>query len=935
MESELRRVLSSVSDCLWSAEIDAGGKWTYRYFSPVVEKIAGRPPSYFLAGLSRWWRAIYPEDRPRCDRALTRLKAGRPGQEEYRVVWPNGKVRWVRDSVLVSRGKEGRSLHLDGVLTDITDRKQVEEALARERDLLLTLMNNLPDYIYVKDTENRILLSNNAHLHALGAKTLDEVVGKTDFHFMSADQAQPFLEDEKTILASDQPMVNREEMVVERAGQKKWLLTTKVPLHDRKGAVVGLVGMSHDITGRKQAEVELHRAKEAAEAANRAKSEFLANMSHEIRTPMNGIMGMTELVLDTELSPEQREYLDLVKRSADSLLTVINDILDFSKIEAGKLALDPIDLHLRDSLGDAMKTLALRAHTKGLELTYHVEASVPDALVGDPGRLRQLVINLAGNAIKFTEEGEVAVRVSVAHEEGEDLTNAVCLHFAVSDTGIGIPKDKQQMIFNAFEQVDSSTTRKYGGTGLGLAISSTLVSLMGGKIWVESEPGRGSTFHFTARLGVSKQKDAETAKPMAVKLQTLPVLVVDDNATNRLLLHEILTAWGMKPTVVPGGRQALTALRDAAARQEPFALVLLDVMMPEMDGFEVAEQIRQHPELAQATVMMLSSAGQREDAARCRALGVAAYLTKPVTQSSLWDAMVAALHVSYDQREAPELASAPAVKGRRLRILLAEDNAVNQKLAVRLLEKEGHTVVVAGNGRQALKALFGDMASAGDQIPSRQADCDKTGPEPAPFDVVLMDVQMPELDGLETTGIIRQREKETGQHIPILAMTAYAMKGDRERCLAAGMDGYVGKPIQPRELVEAIVGLVSPLAETGGETAQAFHPEEIFNKAEALQHVGGDEALLRELGEIFFQSRPEMMAELREGIARRDPKTVQRVAHTIKGSISHLGAPAVYDAALRLEQMGRAGDLGHAETAYKTLEESLVRLEPLLLTRNG
>jgi PAS domain S-box-containing protein len=973
MEAELRRVLSSVSDCLWSAEIDPGGKWTYRYFSPVVEKIAGRPPQYFLSGLSRWWRAIYRDDRPRCEKAVQRLKAGMGCQEEYRVVWPNGKVRWVRDSVLVSRGADGKSFHLDGVLTDITDRKRVEEDLARERDLLFTLMNNLPAYIYVKDTETRIMLSNQAHLHALGAQALDEVVGKTDFDFFPPEQAQPCCDDEREILTLDHPMLNREEHVVERGGHRKWLLTTKVPLHDSKGVVTGLVGISHDITGRKKAEVELHKAKEAAESANQAKSEFLANMSHEIRTPMNGIMGMTELVLDTDLTPEQREYLDLVKRSADSLLTVINDILDFSKIEAGKLTLDPIDFNLRDSLGNAMKTLALRAHTKGLELAYHVDRSVPDTLVGDPGRLRQLVINLAGNAIKFTEEGEVTVSVRVeeqvsgvrSQESGSGdraaqqaaqspISDGVCLHFAVRDTGIGIPTDKQQAIFNAFEQVDSSTTRRYGGTGLGLTISKKLVSMMGGTIWVESEIGKGSTFHFTARFGVRHGEAPAPATDVSIRLRDLPVLVVDDNVTNRLLLRDILISWNMKPTVVTSGAEALAELRAALARAEPFALVLLDVMMPEMDGFAVAEEMRRHPELAQAAVMMLSSAGQREDAARCRALGVAAYLTKPVMQSDLWDAMVMALNVSYERRDARAPLLPPTVQSRPLRILLAEDNPVNQKLAVRLLQKQGHSVVVVGNGKLALKALFGEQglgaeakgsrtdagAGAASLIPNPQSLV------PPPFDLVLMDVQMPELDGLETTALIREREKETGRHMPILAMTAYAMKGDRERCLAAGMDGYVGKPIQPRELVETIAALVPPREKEPAppelpeaprpgppelpKSDRKSRPVEIFNKAEALQNVGGDEVLLHELADLFFRSCPEMLAELRAGMADQQSKIVQRVAHTIKGSVSHLSAPEVYEAALHLEQMGRAGDLRHTETEYQALEESLARLRAAL-----
>jgi signal transduction histidine kinase/DNA-binding response OmpR family regulator len=533
-----------------------------------------------------------------------------------------------------------------------------------------------------------------------------------------------------------------------------------------------------EIAARKKVQAELEKAKAAAEAGSEAKSTFLATMSHEIRTPMNGILGMTELVLDTELTAEQRDSLGLVKLSAESLLSIINDILDFSKIEAGKLEMESIPFELRESLGEAMKALSYRAQQKGLELIYDVQPNVPETLMGDPGRIRQVIVNLVGNSIKFTERGEIFVWV----EKETETPDSVRLHFAIKDTGVGIPADKQSQIFEAFSQADGSMARRYGGTGLGLTICTRLVGLMDGRIWVESELGQGSTFHFVISLGVQQASTSRPSHLNPAGLRNLHALIVDDNFTNRRVLHGMLSRWGMKPTAVDGGRAALQAMEVAKNAGYPFPLILLDGQMPEMDGFTLAEHIHKDPESLNATIMMLTSAGHLGDAARCRELGISAYLVKPIRQGELLDAICQVLDKTAQKKPAPLVTRHTLQEEKhRIHILLAEDNAINQTLAVRLLEKRGYSVTVAPDGRAAVDAF-----------------------ERGGFELVLMDIQMPGMDGFEATAAIREREKLTGGHMPIVAMTAHALVGDRERCIASGMDDYVTKPIRTSELFAAI-----------------------------------------------------------------------------------------------------------------------------------
>ena len=540
--------------------------------------------------------------------------------------------------------------------------------------------------------------------------------------------------------------------------------------------------LRNEVKERQEAEAAMRLAKDAAESASKAKSEFLANMSHEIRTPLNGVMGMTDLALETNLTQEQREYLETVKTSSEALLVVVNDILDFSKIEAGRVELESAEFDMRDCLESALRTVAIRADEKGLELLCEVAPEVPEVVKGDAGRLRQVVINLVGNAIKFTDAGEVAVRVQAETQNGAKGL----LHFTVSDTGIGIPADKCEAIFAPFTQADSSTTRKYGGTGLGLTISNRLVAMMGGAMWVESELGKGSHFHFTAHLTAANAKGIKVGAPAPPEiLRGVKVLVVDDNRTNRRILEGMLKHWGMTPVTVESGDLALAQLSEAREAGEAYRLVLTDMHMPKMDGFALVEQIRQRPELSTATIMMLTSAGHRGDAERCKELGVSAYLLKPIRQSELREAVARVLGATEPEGAIPLITRYSLQDAREpgssLKVLLAEDNAVNQRLVVRLLEKRGHHVVVAANGLEALAALKHEN-----------------------FDLVLMDVQMPEMDGMEATVAIRAGEKRTGEHLAVIALTAHAMKGDRDKCLAAGMDGYLTKPIRTQELDDVL-----------------------------------------------------------------------------------------------------------------------------------
>jgi two-component system sensor histidine kinase/response regulator len=858
---------------------------------------------------------------------------------------------WCSTTKVPLKDSTGKVIGTFGISRDVSEQKRAEVELARERDLLKTIINNVPDLIYVKDRAGRFITANAALLQLLKLDSPADMIGKTDYDFSPPELACNYVTDDQNVMRSGEPLFDREESHRADDGTPIWLLTTKVPLRDSEGGVIGVVGIGHDITGRKKAEKEILAAKEIADKANLAKSDFLANMSHEIRTPMNAIIGMTDLVLDTRLDPTQRNFLSMVQESGEALLAVINDILDFSKIEAGKLDIDTHVFDLRESLGDTMKTLGLKAHSKGLELAFRVDPEAPRYVVGDAGRLRQIVVNLVGNAVKFTDNGEVVVDVELLPSPSDE----VALKVSVRDTGIGISEEKCLTIFKEFEQADTSTTRKFGGTGLGLAISSRLVGLMGGEIAVTSILGEGSKFSFTIRLEPAPEGIEEQSGRGAVYVGGTRVLVVDDNETNRMILNEMLSNWGMTPVLADSGDQAIAELHEAHQLGSPFGLIVSDVNMPEMSGYDFVQQVRDGSDCADTPIIILTSGGREGDAVLRDQLGISEKLMKPVKQSELFDSVVRTLGVTTPEDET-EFEFDEQVDDRlgSLNILLAEDNVINQKLAVGVLTRFGHEVTVAGNGAEAMELL--DHGS---------------------FDVIMMDVQMPVMDGFAATEAIRKLEVETGEHIPIIAMTAHAMKGDRERCLEVGMDEYIAKPIRITVLREKLVEVLgdeslakSPETENlqeldervqpnSGGSQDADTPLDLSTDApttnstesgdlafldattdesvsegpdasggaidwnHARVTVAGDENLLRELLGIYLGESRKLMKDIRDSARSGSSTELHRAAHTLKGASTSVGARGTASIAEKLESMAGAGRDDDAMSIVESLDASL------------
>jgi two-component system sensor histidine kinase/response regulator len=784
-QSILEAVLESMGEGLVVA--DADGR--FRVFNPMAQQLLGIGSSDIPREEWSNYFSIFRPDMvtpfPAEELPLARaLKGESVDFVEMYIRRPGRPGAFINVTGRPIRDASGQIYGGVVVFHDITERKRSEAALLENERRFRTMAEAMPTTVCIYQGTGHAYV--NAAALAMLGYSREELMHRGFLDYVHPD-FQGMVKERSLARQRGEKVPSRYEIkLVHKDGHEMWVdfTATKIEYEGKPG----VLGIAIDVTQRKALEAAQQKAVEAAEAASRAKSTFLANMSHEIRTPMNAVIGLTELILGTELTTLQREYMTMVKDSADSLLVLINDILDFSKIDAGKLELDKTSFQIRETLGDAMKGLALRARGKDLEVACHVHPDVPEFLAGDPLRLRQIVNNLVGNAIKFTPRGEVVLHVT--QEPSSDGQSR--LHFCVADTGIGIPPDKQQAIFDAFSQADPSTTRRFGGTGLGLAIASKLVGLMGGRLWVESEVGRGSKFHFEVQLKRSTGQPAAPAGTIET-LNALPVLVVDDNETNRLILREMLANWRMRPTTVPDAASALAELRRARQSGTPYRVVLTDVHMPVMDGFQLAENIKTNSAFEGTLILMLTSGDSQGDVERCRQVGGSAHLIKPIKQSELFDAIVASLGTAEVVRPAPQVPSPAARATRPLKILLAEDSTTNQRLAVGLLSKLGHTTTVANNGQEAVVAL-----------------------EREPFDLVLMDVQMPEMDGYQATAVIRAREAGKHQHTPIVAMTAHAMKGDREECLAAGMDGYIAKPIRLADL-DHVIGEVMGEEEGRGQ----------------------------------------------------------------------------------------------------------------------
>jgi PAS domain S-box-containing protein len=854
------------------------------------------------------FESVHPSDREKTQMNLAPVLKGTAAyySAEYRVKIDGGKWMWVSThGKVVERDAQGRALRMTGTNADITERKNAEYSLHKSETRMRTLYESTSDAVMLLN-EGGFFDCNQSALSMFGCATREEFSTKTpaDISPMmqpgGADQPAgidsimlskmhidiAFHDGSHRFEWKHKRMDNGEEFDAE-------VLLNAMVL-DSQPALQATV---RDISERKKAEEVLMQAKRAAEQAAKTKSDFLANMSHEIRTPMNGIIGMTDLALDTELNKEQQEYLNIVKSSAHSLLHIVNDILDFSKIESGKMDIENIEFSLEQMMRDTMRSLAVRAHQKGLELLLHVATDVPDKLMGDPGRLRQVIVNLVGNAIKFTETGEIEVAVNVLQSIHD---GKIRLRFNVRDTGIGIPQDKYKTIFESFSQADTSTTRKYGGTGLGLTISAQLVELMNGHIGVESEVGIGTTFFFELDMPTL------SADPLAEYQQTgrvtgMPVLIADDNATNRKLLQEMLSNWKMRPTVVASGDEALAELQRAAEVGQPYGLAILDVQMPGMDGFTLAERIRQHPEYVGATVMMLTSEGQRGHAARCRELGISGYLMKPVSQSELLDAIMTALGEPLQRDTALITRHSLRETRQKLELLLAEDNAVNQLLALRVLEKMGHSVTVANNGQEAVNHW-----------------------QNVKFDAILMDVDMPVMNGYEATQRIRELEKDTGKHIRIVAMTAHAMAGAREECLRQGMDGYLTKPIDTDALWHELDSLAQGSVTKDATLVTPARRGAVADFGKARQTMDDSKELFEEIVRLFLEDAPPHIESIKNGLAQGDADAVRHSAHALRGMVGIFAAERTMKAAAKVEEL--AGKSGLDE-AVADLETSLSELE--------
>ncbi|MCA1899884.1 MAG: response regulator, partial [Chloroflexi bacterium] len=907
-EAELRALFSAMTDVI--IVYDSDGR--YLNIAPTNPDNLYLPPASMIG---RTVAEIFPPQQAAffLDRIRQCLRSGELTRAEYSLPL-GGREVWF--SALIAPMTENSVVW---VARDVSDYKQKERELAQQKTYFESLVQNSPVAIVVLDGDERIISSNPAFERLYGYSSAEIVGAKLD----------ELITDEETRAEAVGYTQMVKAQTVHVIGKRKRRDNTLVDVEIFgvpvfvDGQKSGTLAMYHDIS-------ELLRAQREAEESNRAKSEFLANMSHEIRTPMNGVIGMLELALDTKLTSEQKDYLQTALHSAEALLSLLNDILDFSKIEAGRLELETINFNLRNTVEDVAYTLAQRAQDKGLEMACLVHPDIASTLRGDPGRLRQILVNLVGNAIKFTHQGEIIIRA----EPLEETETHVKVHFSVQDTGIGIPYERQAAVFERFTQADGSTTRNYGGTGLGLAISKQLVEMMGGVIGLESVPGAGSTFWFDIRFEKVPLPQRGVTGPLTpgpANLIQARILVVDDNQTNRLVLIKNVEALGSRVDAVPSGSKAIEALRNAQRSGDPYHVVLLDMQMPGMDGEQTARAIKSDPSIKDVKILILTSMGQRGDAARLQALGCAGYLLKPVKQQMLFDAMLAVLSGSGD--DSSTLVTRHTLsenKAAGIRLLLAEDNPVNQKLAVIMLQKAGYSVDAVETGAQALERV-------------------KTGG----YDAVLMDVQMPEMDGFEATRQIRAWEAQKGGRIPIIAMTAHAMSGDRERCLEAGMDDYVSKPLEPRVLFNALERWAKkrdnqnevaeePLQNLGRNWVEDFSvappapspaPASDLPPADlegALFRFGDDREFMKQMVREFREHLPARLTEFKSALEAGDIQGLGRMAHNLKGVSLNFNAAPLAEASLRLEQCGKQENLDAAPALVERVEFEIKRLEEYL-----
>ena len=852
---------------------------------------------------------IHPASRAHCEEMFGRVMSGeKVDQIEAMFVTKDGRTIAVEGNSSC-RFKDGKPVATRSIFRDITERKRAEHALKKSEQQLQAILDNSTAVIFLKDFWGRYILI-NSRFETLFHVGKAQVVGKTDFDLFPREMAEAYQSNDRKVFEAREALES-EETAPHDDGPHIYL-SVKFPICDSNGEPYAICGISTDITDRKRMEADLAEARDAALESARLKAEFLANMSHEIRTPINAVIGMTGLLLDTNLSAEQRDYGEAVRSSADALLTIINDILDFSKIEAGKLTFETMDFDLRTAVEGAVELLAEAAQSKGVELFSLVYSDVPTRLRGDPGRLRQVLTNLLSNAVKFTETGEVIVRVS---RESETADSAL-LRFAVTDTGIGIAEDVRQKIFEAFSQADGSTTRKYGGTGLGLAISKQLVERMAGQIGVDSAPGRGSTFWFTARFDRQPQKTSELTEK--AQLEGLRVLVVDDNATNRTLVHHQITSWGMRNGSAASGAEALELLRREATAGDAYDIAVLDMQMPEMDGLMLAREIKADESIAGTRLLMMTSLGPRDDDL-LREAGIEVCLRKPVKQSQLFDGLATIVASGSPEAESAQLEDsiAPAERERssgaglgQVRVLVAEDNVVNQRVALRQLQKLGYSADGVANGLEVLEAL--------DRIH---------------YDVVLMDCQMPEMDGFGATAEIRRREGSS-RHTTIVAMTANALEGEREHCLVAGMDDYISKPVKP-EAMSAIIERWTTAsnrpepAGTRGGAERAPIDTGVISNLRALQSRN-EPNLLGELIDSFLRDSPERIALIRGAAAAGDAEALFRTVHALKGGSGILGAHRMTALCDIIEELSRAGSVEGTPVLITALEEEFERVRQAL-----